>query len=136
MNTRKILYDYLMSMVGLPYMWGGDDTINGFDCSGLVLEALWSQGMGPSGDSTAQGIREFYHDYRVDKPQFGDLVFYGSKEKATHIGICLNDKLFIEAGGGGQSTINKEIASKQNAFIRIRPINKRSDLLGFVMPPW
>lgn len=135
LDKKLILYTYLMAMIGQPYRWGGDDTIDGFDCSGLALEALWSQGMGPVSDATAAEILKYYERNKVEKALFGALVFFG-KDTPTHIGICLNDTLMIEAGGGGSLTTTKEAAAKQNAFVRIRPIKRRSDFLCFVLPPW
>lgn len=136
MPFDKILYDYVMRFVGLPYRWGGDDPIQGFDCSGLMLELLWSQGMGPGVDTTAQGLREFYSKSQLAIGQFGALAFYGTPQKATHVAFCLNHLLMVEAGGGGSTTVNEDIAAKQNAVVRIRPTRKRKDLIGFVLPPW
>ena len=130
-----ICLDYIKRMIGLPYLWGGDDTIAGFDCSGLVVEYLQCSGqLKENEDLKAHGLMRRYFDKRVILPETGCLVFFGKNDHATHVGICLNNDLMIEAGGGGSKTQTKKDAVNQNAFIRVRPINNRSDFLCFVDP--
>lgn len=134
----EILYDYAMEFVGLPYRWGGDDTIDGFDCSGLVQELLAVVGMDPPGDQTAQGLYEYFQLYgSATIAEFGALCFYGkSHNEITHVGMALNEELMIEAGGGGSNTTSPSAASAHNAYIRIRPINHRKDLVSIIMPTY
>lgn len=128
-----ILYDYAMSFVGKPYIWGGDDAVQGFDCSGLVIEILQAAGVLPRNyDTTAQGLYlRFKNSGRIVlSPDFGDLAFYGSYEKITHVGFCMDNHLMLEAGGGGSRTKTVQDAIDQNAYIRIRPIKSRKDLIA------
>lgn len=130
---------YAMSLVGLPYRWGGDDPIKGFDCSGLAIELLISQGILPHRfDATAQNLWERFSDRRFGKPvidaKFGALAFYGDNKGVKHVGFLIDTYRIIEAGGGGSSTTSTEIAALQNAFVRIRPADYRSDFLGFLKP--
>jgi cell wall-associated NlpC family hydrolase len=135
MHSKVVLYDYAMSMVGQPYRWGGDDTIEGFDCSGLCIEILKAAGVLPAGsDMTAEGLRLFFNETQ-EEVSFGTLAFFG-KTSATHVGFCLNSLMMLEAGGGGSSTKTREDAAKQNAFVRIRPISGRADLLEFKQPKY
>jgi len=135
-HSAKLLYDYALSFLGLPYRWGGDDPVNGVDCSGLCIELLQSVGVFPHGqDTTAAGLKSLFDSYKKSEGSFGALVFFGSSG-VTHVGFCLNDKLMVEAGGGGSRTKTREDAAVQNAYVRIRPIRTRSDLVGFVMPPY
>ncbi len=136
MQTNIVLYDYAMSFLGLPYIWGGDDPIKGFDCSGLVLEILQAVGVFPHGqDTTAAGLRTYFTDGRTESPRFGSLVFFGSTHP-THVGFCLNHLVMLEAGGGGSKTHTPADASAQNAYVRLRPIKNRKDCLGFANPPY
>jgi hypothetical protein len=49
--------EYVWTFLGLPYRWGGDDPIQGFDCSGLIVEVLQAVGLLPHGsDLTANGL--------------------------------------------------------------------------------
>lgn len=131
----KLLIDYAMQFVGLPYKWGGDDTIKGFDCSGFAQEILAAVGMDPQGDQTADRLYRYFKeqgDRGVRRP--GALSFYGKPERITHIGFCVTRDLMLEAGGGGSKTVDAEAAARHNAYIRMRPIKARSDFVECIMP--
>ncbi len=133
----KTLCAYALSFVGIPYMWGGDDPMKGFDCSGLVQEILDSVGIDPPGDQTSQGLFDKFSmgGTKLDKPQAGALVFYGKgPSKITHIAFCIDDKRIVEAGGGRSSTTSEEIAAAQNAYVRVRRYDRRRDIVGIYMP--
>lgn len=136
MHSRAVLYDYAMSFVGLPYKWGGDDPIHGFDCSGFIIELLKAMGVVHNNfDTTANGLYRHHDITRVNNPDFGVLAFFGNM-RATHVSFCLNNTIHIEAGGGGSKTKTEKNAADQNAYLRVRPINSRSDLLGFGWPKY
>ncbi len=132
------LRSYAMSFVGTPYRWGGDDP-TGFDCSGLCIELLQSVGMFPhKKDTTAQGLwRKFQAEGLGPQLGFGALVFFGKSEsKITHVGFMLDGWRMLEAGGGGSKTMTLVDAVKQNAFIRVRPLAIRRDLVAVAMPKY
>ena len=65
----------------------------------------------------------------------GCYAFYGSSESdVSHMGICMDRTSLIQAGGGDSRTKDEERAAERNAFVQVRPIHYRSDLLGFVDP--
>lgn len=133
----KILYDYAMKHVGLPYRWGGDNPVEGYDCSGFVIELLKSVGeLGHNVDMTSQGLFDHYEKQGVQNSYgLGSLSFYGmSATKIRHVGFCLDEYRMVEAGGGTSTTTNVTEAIKQNAFIRIRPIKSRKDFVGLLRP--
>jgi cell wall-associated NlpC family hydrolase len=132
----QIMRDYALQFVGKPYIWGGDDPINGFDCSGFVQELLASVGMDPPGDQNAQGLFDHFQDKSTPNVQkCGSLVFYGkSVTKITHVAMMIDQYRMIEAGGGGSSTTSAEAASAKNAFVRIRLINRRPDIVAVLYP--
>lgn len=124
---------YIQSLLGTPYKWGGSDPIEGFDCSGLCIELLIAEGKLPHKfDATSHGLYIRCREKFLPKsfPTFGDLAFYGTTKKVTHVGYCLDDKLMVEAGGGNSRTKSTPIAAEQDAFIRIRPIKYRKDFVG------
>lgn len=134
-TDEKVLYSYAMSFCGVPYRWGGDDPMAGYDCSGFVQELLACVGLDPKGDQTAQALHDYFEKESTMSafPDFGALAFYGS-ERITHVAFCLNRDLVLEAGGGGSRTHDLEDAKAQNAFIWVRPLMRRKDLVSVLMP--
>jgi len=124
--ATKIAWSYL----GKPYLWGGDDPIAGFDCSGFIIEILKSVGMLPKdGDWTAHGLYELFKAKEYDYPAEGHLALWGrTKEHITHVEYCLNYDLSIGASGGGSKTLTERDAIKQNAYIKIRPVKERNPI--------
>lgn len=122
------------SFIGKPYLWGGDDPMAGFDCSGFCIEILKSVGALPrKGDWTASGLYDRLT--AVEEAWEGCLVFWkNSSGKIIHVEYCLDDILSIGASGGGSKTTDEAAAIKQNAYIKVRPFNSRSGLAGFVDP--
>lgn len=123
--------------IGRPYRWGGSNPLQGFDCSGLVIEVFKSLGvLGPSVDMTSQGLYLWAKNGgRVGERRPGALAFFGkSKSQITHVAILLDEKLMIEAGGGDSRTTTLAAAEKTGACVRIRPIRSRKDLVDVVLP--
>lgn len=130
------LIDYAKSFLHLPYIWGGDDPLSGLDCSGLVQLILASVGMDPPGDQTAQALyNHFEINGSLNSYGAGSIAFYGeSVTKVTHIAFCLDQYLMIEAGGGGSTTKTLQDAITQNAYVRMRLIKSRKDLVAVIKP--
>jgi len=112
------------SFIGVPYIWGGDDPIKGFDCSGLVIEILRSVDRLPRrGDWSSHTLSNMFRP--IDNPQEGALAFYGTLERISHVAYCINDKFCIEAGGGNRDNQDIEDAIYKNAYVRVRGIYTR-----------
>jgi cell wall-associated NlpC family hydrolase len=132
LTKEDILMVQIESFLGRPYYYGGDDPIKGFDCSGLVIELLKSIGiLGGGVDMTAQGLADHFKADSETPVKFPNLVFFGkSRDQITHVGMALDDKYMVEAGGGNALTVSLEVAAQRNAYIRIRPIKNRSDFIA------
>lgn len=130
------LIDYAKSHIGIPYSWGGENPVQGFDCSGFAQWILKSVGMDPKGDQSAQAL----YDWSV-KSLFepnrdgGALAFYGKDPlHIIHVAFLLNQYQIIEAGGGDHTCVSREVAAKKGACVRVRMIEHRPDLVGIFMP--
>ncbi len=84
------------------YLWGGTIGPN-FDCSGLVQSAFASSGIWIPRDAYQQ--ENFCKNVPLDiealdgelKP--GDLFFFGSSEKCTHVGMHIENGFYIHSSG-------------------------------------
>jgi cell wall-associated NlpC family hydrolase len=131
MSKIELMLDYAKRLLFTPYIWGGDSPLVGLDCSGFVQHCLAAVGLDPAGDQTAQALYYHFHYKGATKPQAGALIFFGaSPRQITHVAICLDGEHMIEAGGGGSKTLSKEDAIAQGAYVRIRPIINRKDMVG------
>lgn len=111
--------------------------MQGYDCSGFVQELLASVGEDPSGDQTAHSLYKHFKRYgKESSPESGCLAFFGSHERIGHVTFCIDRFRMIEAGGGGSKVKTREDAALKNAYIRIRPISNRSDLVAIIKPEY
>ena len=138
-EKRTLATKIALHFLGSPYIWGGDDPMRGFDCSGFVIEVLKSIGVLPrSGDWTAANLWELFKRHHVNKPYTGCLVFYRARQSENspiiHVEYCIDAVHTIGASGGGSKTNTVDDAVKQNAYIKIRPINNDRWVHGFLDP--
>ena len=84
------------------YLWGG--TIGpDFDCSGLVQSAFASSGIWIPRDAYQQEIFcenvALNIEYLSEKLIPGDLLFFGSPQKCTHVGLHIENGFYIHSSG-------------------------------------
>lgn len=137
MIYRETATKVAWSFIGTPYIWGGDDPMKGFDCSGFVIEILKSVGSLPrSGDWTAQGLWERFQIHLVHNVYEGCLVFWQnrSRNRVIHVEYAINTDLCIGASGGGSENVTIQDAIDRNAYIKVRPWRSRIRMRGVVDP--
>ena len=124
-QDRSFAIEYALQYVGTFYSWGGDDPA-AWDCSGLLSEIAQAVGYIKRNERlTAEGFRTRFIEYKIDEMIPGCAVIFFDKEqnKATHIEMAISRGRTIGASGGGSKTITKEDAMRDNAFVKIRPLN-------------
>ncbi len=90
---KQIAYKYLNA----PYLWGGK-TPFGTDCSGFIQMVFKIAGYKLSRDASEQALQGNKVD-ALENSQPGDLCFFGTKTKITHVGMLLPEGKIIHASG-------------------------------------
>ncbi|BAY32604.1 NLP/P60 protein [Nostoc carneum NIES-2107] len=81
------------------YLWGGTVGPN-YDCSGLMQAAFVSVGIWLPRDAYQQ--EAFTQPITIAELAPGDLIFFGTPQKATHVGLHLGDGRYIHSSGKDQ----------------------------------
>lgn len=98
---RVLILSHAQQAIGTPYRFGGS-TPEGLDCSGLVEMTYRAAGIRVPRTADEQ----FRALPAVDVPQPGDLLFFGSGAKATHVGIYRGKRQMIHAPGHGRQVVS------------------------------
>ncbi|MDI9637161.1 NlpC/P60 family protein [Oscillatoria amoena NRMC-F 0135] len=81
------------------YLWGGTVGPN-YDCSGLMQAAFASVGIWLPRDAYQQ--EAFTEPVSLETLEPGDLIFFGTPEKATHVALYLGEGRYIHSSGKTQ----------------------------------
>jgi hypothetical protein len=115
------------------------DLLEGYVHTGIRYR--WNEGLmsvGKLPDRTVINSRGLYRHFRdkiVQKPLPGCLLFFGrSVDKISHVAIAKDSQFMYEAGGGDSRTKALWDSIRQRAYMRIRPIDRRSDLVAICDP--
>lgn len=88
------------------YLWGGTVGPH-YDCSGLMQAAFASVGIWIPRDAYQQEAFTQPIMFHRDHLEFsrllpGDLIFFGTPQKATHVGLYLGERQYIHSSGREQ----------------------------------
>lgn len=94
------------------YLWGGTVGPN-YDCSGLMQTAFAAAGVWLPRDSYQQ--EAFTQAVSLKMLEPGDLVFFGTSDRANHVGLHLGDGYYIHSSGRdkGRNGIGIDVLSDQ-----------------------
>ena len=116
-RTERVeaMIGYAWNQTGSSYTWGGAGPYDqGFDCSGLVLQSLYTAGLDPQ---PIDVIKHAWPSYRTSQelyayPRFqhvplaqrqrGDLIFYTTSGTVTHVAIYLGDDMIVHTDWMGR----------------------------------
>ncbi len=106
-NKGAQIAKYALNFVGNRYVYGGTSLTNGADCSGFVMSVFANYGIKVlrvadaqmKGPSAAQISSGYHKAVVVNQKDIlpGDLVFYGSSNYASHVGIYIGDSKIVHA---------------------------------------
>ncbi len=81
---------------GVPYLWGGDSPVTGFDCSGFVQYVLAQHALPAPRTATEQYALGTFVDLR--NVRAGDLVFFSTVSPGpSHVGLAISGVEFVHA---------------------------------------
>lgn len=94
------MLDEAANYLGVPYLWGGT-TPSGFDCSGFVQYVCRVNGITIPrvADDQLHGPGTYVSRNQLEP---GDLVFFGSGNYASHVGMYVGEGMMIHAPSTGK----------------------------------
>ncbi|HWD37738.1 MAG TPA: C40 family peptidase [Fimbriimonas sp.] len=105
--SRSGMAQYAMHFIGTPYKWGGNDPINGIDCSGFVKDMYGRIGVNLPRTAAEQALVG-QPIYRLEDLRPGDRLYFweAARGKIGHTGIYEGRGYFIHSshGRGGVTT--------------------------------
>lgn len=124
--TANELVVYATNLIGTPYVWGGSNTAQGLDCSGLLYWIQRSAGSNV-GRLTASGYSKIGTRIPIGQQKAGDFLFFG--DPVTHCAIYIGNGYMIESRGSRKNNVNnpgvgvvKSLVSRRSDLSSIRRV--------------
>jgi len=104
-------------MLGIPYLWGGKSS-KANDCSGFTQTVFRANGIQLPRDARQQALlgETIVPENNFSNIQPGDLLFFGSGKRITHVGISLGCYDFIHQDSDVHVNSFNEKADNFNAY--------------------
>ncbi len=100
-----------LSLVGTPYVYGGESPQAGFDCSGFV-RFIYRDALGVLLARTAQAQSELGGLLRRrENLRLGDLVFFYDGNAIFHVGLYVGEGRFVHAPRTGKNVQLSSLSS-------------------------
>lgn len=116
-GSFQALLNEAKKYIGMPYVWGGSNPQEGFDCSGFVCWVYSHAGVYPLYRTSAQGIYNQCTVISREELQPGDLIFYSgtyaTANTVSHVGIYVGGNQMLHCGDPiGYANINSSYWSQ------------------------
>jgi len=91
-----------ISLMGIPYRWGGNNPEEGMDCSGFI-RYVFKKSLGIDLPRTAAEMSKVGKRVSINDLEPGDLLFFNTgRGSNTHLGMYIGDNKFIQSPRTGQ----------------------------------
>lgn len=92
-----------VSLIGIPYKWGGNTPNSGLDCSGFI-RYIFKKSLGITLPRTANEMADLGRKIPANQLEPGDLMFFkiSGGRRITHVGMYLGQGKFIQSPRTGK----------------------------------
>ncbi|KSV59949.1 NlpC/P60 family protein [Acetivibrio ethanolgignens] len=94
-STRADMVEFAKKYLGGKYVYGGTSLTNGTDCSGFTMRIYEHFGYSIPRTSSAQA--SYFTGIKSSEAKPGDLFFYGSNGRVSHVAMYIGDGQVIHA---------------------------------------
>lgn len=122
-TRARVAIDAARSLLGVPYLWGGT-TAGGFDCSGLMRSVFLLAGVPLPRDARDQAAALSAFAVARGPYAAGDLLFFGTRRKVTHVGLVESPRAMLHASGEVRRSRFLDAADRAlfaTRFLAVRP---------------
>jgi len=116
-NSKDAIGNMLLqsvSLMGIPYRWGGNTPETGMDCSGFI-RYVFQKSLGIDLPRTVAQMAKVGKRVSLDDIEPGDLIFFNTERGVnTHMGMYIGDNKFIQSPRTGE---NIQITPLTSAWI-------------------
>ncbi|OUM59638.1 hypothetical protein PIROE2DRAFT_67658 [Piromyces sp. E2] len=107
--TADKVIKYAKNFIGNPYVWGGNSLTKGCDCSGFVKLIFKKFGIELPRVSADQSNAGTKVTNNIDKAKAGDLLFYCTDGKVTHVTLYEGNYKIVHAANSKRGIVEDNI---------------------------